>query len=136
MLDQIYSQLKELNECAFATCDQNHPNVRPMTLIFYKSCFYVATGVNEQKAKEIEANLSFAWYVVFDRSCAVRFIRAKGETIIVDDMNEKQDIFDNIPFIREYWPRADHQDFMLIKCNPSEILFNKKEEEISHLIKL
>ncbi len=136
MLTQIYSQLNLLNECAFATSKESQPNVRPMTLIYYKCNFYVATGINEQKAVEIRENKLFAWYVVFDRSLAIRFIRAKGEALIVDDMQEKQDMFDHISFIREYWPQADHQDFLLIKCNPSEILYNKKDEEISHLIKL
>ncbi len=97
-----------------ATCDGDQPCVRPVSLIYFNDKFWVATGTQNAKVKQIQENNNIEFCMLLESGENSGYIRGAGQAVIVEDMETKRLLADNMPFFREYWKEVDDPNYTLL----------------------
>ena len=54
--EEVWSHFKDLQFVYLATTEGDQPRVRPVTLLYIDKKFWITTGTNSAKVKQIKAN--------------------------------------------------------------------------------
>ena len=99
--------------------------MRPVTIIYYNDEFWLATGTNDEKVKQIKSNNNIELcYSLFGNNMQ-GYIRVFGQVIFINDFNTRKTLSDNFDYIKHFWSKPDAPDFTLIKIVPKEIEYLK-----------
>ena len=99
-----------------ATSEENHPHVRPLTLIHQDEAIWFATCRNDHKLMELEHNKACeVCLVVNDPFDPQGSIRLHGEAHIVMDDTIRRQIGPSIPFFPLLWESFTDPDYCLIR---------------------
>ncbi len=96
-----------------ATSMNDQPYIRPVTLIYNKDRFYIATGSADAKTTQIAANPKVEICILFREENYSGYIRARGCMEAVQDTSLRKEIFDSEEYIRHYWNHPDDEGFIL-----------------------
>lgn len=133
---EVWQNLGEQQYIFLATTEGNQPRVRPVTLIHLQDKLFVATGSNDAKVKQIEQNPKTEFCLLLEKSEGKGTIRAQCIAHIVDAKDVKANVFNKIPFLREFWKTPDDPNYTLIKLQPIEFEYMKPGSIQSIKIKL
>lgn len=122
---EVWDNFSEQQHIFLATVEEDQPRVRPVTLIHLQDKFFVATGSNDAKVKQIKRNPKTEFCLLLEKNEQKGTIRAQCLAKIVDDKSVKADVFSKIPFLREFWKTPEDPGYALVKLHPVEFEYMK-----------
>ncbi len=128
---EIHSYFSLTQTTFFATYDGKYPRARPVSMIFSNGNFYIATGTEDNKVKQIKGNDTFEFSYLFTVEKNSGYIRGAGIAEIVIDKNVREEIFVKVPFLKEFWKTSGDEGYTLLKLNVSEIEYMKPGEFVA-----
>jgi len=124
---EVWGHFKKEQIVFLATGEGDKPRVRPVTLIYFNDRFWVTTGANSAKIKQIKGNANIEFCLMFKKGESSGYIRGAGLANIIEDKETKKLLADNIPFFNEYWETPDDPNFALVELVIKEIEYLKPE---------
>jgi uncharacterized pyridoxamine 5'-phosphate oxidase family protein len=128
---EIYNNFKSMNICCFATSANSKPAVRPVTIIFFRDKFWLATGTSDNKMKQISQNKNVEFCLTISGEDSQGYIRVSGIAEKVSDIPTKKLIADNFEYIKHFWTEPDAPGYALLEIVPNEIEYLKLGEMIA-----
>jgi len=119
----ILNKFKETQFVSLATIDGVRPRVRPMTLIYLDSRFWMVTSTASNKVAQIGQNPNVEFTYHFNEDGENRCIRILGKANIVRDENTKADIAKRIGFFSNHWSSPGDPDYTLLEIIPGELQY-------------
>jgi len=115
ILMKIEEHFEKMQAVYFATAENNQPYLRPITLIKRDNTFFIATSVNDAKMKQLRSNKKFEYCFPVKKEQNMGYIRGLGNAEIVTDINIKEEIFNYVPYIKEFWKSSTDENYALVK---------------------
>lgn len=114
---EVWSLFQHMQPIFLATVDEGRPRVRPVTLIHFDKKLWVSTGANDAKIRQIKANPHVEFCLLLQKDEYQGSVRGRGVADIVQDMETKKLLSENISFFKQYW--KDHTDpgFALVQIH-------------------
>ncbi len=134
--DEIFRYFVEQQHISLATVEGNQPRVRPVTLIYLRDDFYVATGSGDAKTSQIQSNPRVEFSLLVEQGESRGTIRAECEASLVKDAEIRTHIFEKIPFMKEFFKTPEDPKYTLIKLEPKAFEYMKPGSIKSQKIKL
>jgi len=130
----ILDLLKPEQIVFLATSKANQPYVRPVTLIYNKNRFFIATGSNDAKAEQISVNplVEICLYFIEDRYSD--YIRARGRLNAVTDETVRKEIYDEEAFIQYYWKESTDSGYRLYIMDWQSVDYMKPGDNLATTI--
>ncbi len=128
MKDEARSHLKKTQWVSVATCEHGQPRVRPMTLIYNNEKFYFATGAEDEKCRQIDANPKGEFCNLFKAEDYYGYLRVAGRFQDITDVSVKKEIADISGFVYEYWKDAADPGYKLYEFIVTEVSYLKPGE--------
>ncbi|KPJ72044.1 hypothetical protein AMJ52_07655 [candidate division TA06 bacterium DG_78] len=122
---EIWSYFQKMQLIFLATCEGEQPRVRPVTLIHFNDKFWISTGTNSAKMKQIRENNNIALCVPLKEGENGGYIRGQGKAIIVQNKDVKKLLADNIPFFKQFWKDPNDPNYTLLEIVMKEIDYLK-----------
>ncbi|MHA2365184.1 MAG: pyridoxamine 5'-phosphate oxidase family protein [Candidatus Hodarchaeales archaeon] len=126
--DEIWQYFQDYPTVHLATVDNDYPRVRPMTLVVYDEKLWMVTHTIKNKVAEIKQNNNMEFSLVFIKDKMMGCIRATGRAIIIDDMDIKKELAQNISFFPNYWRSFEDSNFSLIKLKLDQVYYSPPTE--------
>jgi len=117
ILKNVYSQFDLTQTVYLATADNNQPFVRPVTLIYFKKQFFIATSLSDTKMNQLKNNRKIEYCMPLVDKENMGYIRGLGEAECVNELSVKKEIFENVPYIKQFWDTPDHKEFALLELH-------------------
>ena len=111
---EVWSFFKRTQPVYLATSAYLQSHVRPVTLIFFRDKFWIATGSDDAKISQIKENSNIEFCLPLTNEKNMGYIRAAGVAEIVEDINDKKMIMENISFIKDFWQDATDPGYDLL----------------------
>jgi uncharacterized pyridoxamine 5'-phosphate oxidase family protein len=114
---EVWALFQDMQAVFLATVDQGKPRVRPVMLIHFDRRLWVSTGANDAKIRQMKANNNVEFCLLLKEGENQGTVRGLGVANIVEDMETKKLLSENIPFFKQYW--KDHTDpgFALVQIH-------------------
>ncbi len=122
---EILSSFVEQQTVYLATSDKDQPKVRPVTLIHSKNRLFIATSASDAKVKQIKQNPKTEFCLLLEKGEAKGTLRAECMAEIIKDMKIKSELYDKIPFMKEFWKTPSDPSYALIEFQPSSFEYLK-----------
>jgi general stress protein 26 len=103
-----------------ATIDGLQPRLRPMTLIFYKQNFFLATSLSDAKTKQIRENPFVEMLYMMRTQTNSGYIRLSGYMKMIMDQKLRKEVADHSGFVYDYWDNSEDPSFILFQMIPKE----------------
>ncbi len=124
---EVWSHFEHTQIIFLATAEGNKPRVRPITLIYFNDKFWITTGIDSAKVKQIKENPNIEFCLLFKEGEYNGYIRGGGLANIIEDSKIRKSVADNTPFFKEYWESPDDPNFALLEIIVREIEYLKPE---------
>ena len=130
---KIWTNFDEYRVVYLATSEKNRPQLRPVTLVFVDSRFYILTGTDDAKVKQIKENAMVELCLPLECGENTGYARMSGKAIIIDDMKIKENVAESIDYFTTHWNDASDPDYTLLEIDihgieymePGEMLAQK-----------
>ena len=110
---KIRKLLGKTNSASLATCEENNPRVRPMTLIFKDDRFFFATGRTDAKAGQIAKNPKAEFIHLICEGENTGYLRGSGTLQSITELSLRKEVSDWAPFIYSYFKDPSDPELML-----------------------
>jgi len=117
------SHFQDFQYVVLGTIDGDSPRVRPVTLIYLDSKFWVMTDTNSEKVKHIRRNPRVEFCMVFTENDADCCLRVSGVSNIVTDKEAKAKIANYCDFFHKHWQSVNDPNYTLLEIHPTDIIF-------------
>jgi len=125
---EVWNLLKP-SQCVYlATAEGDQPRVRPVTLLDIDRKFWIATGRQSAKARQMLRNPNVEFCLPLTETCGTGYLRIAGVATAEEDPETRRRIGDQISFLREYWSGPDDPNVILIRITRVEIEYLKPGE--------
>jgi len=124
---EIRMHLKGFQHIFLATEEKDQPRVRPVTLVNFDERFWVLTGTNNAKVKQIRKNPRIEFCLLLEEGGHRGYIRAVGFAKIIKDRETKAKVAQNCDFFNEHWKSPDDPSYTLLELKPNEIEYLRPE---------
>jgi len=129
---EVWNRL-ETTQCIYlATAEGVQPRVRPVTLLDIDEKFWIATGTDSAKAKQMQSNPNVEFCLPLTDEGGVGYIRVAGEADAVTDPETRASIGNQVPFLKEFWTGVDDPTFCLFRITRVEVEYLPPGEFESH----
>ncbi len=118
------------NNVFLSTTEGDQPRVRPVTLIENKGQFYILTGSNDAKIKQIAENAKVEVIKLVRYQNNVGYVRFSALAKIVQDPKIKEQLAKATSFFQKYWKTPKDPTFALIHLLPQKIEYLKPGQMI------
>jgi len=118
MNKELTAHLKKLQVVHFASSEYGQARVRPVTLIYYDNRFYIATGSDDAKIKQVKHNNQVEMCLTIKDDKSTGYIRFSGICTVIDDLQTKAYVMKQAEFIKQFWATADAPGFALLEITP------------------
>jgi len=125
---EAWSHFEDYQYVMLATTEGSQPRVRPVTLINFDKTFWIGTGTNSAKVKQIRNNSNIEFCLQFERDSGNGYVRVVGIANIVTDKKTKARLANHIDFFNNYWEGVDDPTYTLIQITPVEIEYRRSSE--------
>jgi uncharacterized pyridoxamine 5'-phosphate oxidase family protein len=122
---EIWCNFSEMQHIFLATVDGNQPKVRPVTLIRLKDRFFVATGSNDAKVRQLKQNPKAEFCLLLEKGESKGTLRAECSAKIVMDKGVKADVYNKVAFLKEFWKSPEDPGYTLVELQPSAFEYMK-----------
>ena len=125
---EVWNLLKP-SQCVYlATAEGDQPRVRPVTLLDIDRKFWIATGRQSAKARQMLRNPNVEFCLPLTETSGTGYLRIAGVATAEEDPETRRRIGDQISFLREYWSGPDDPNVTLIRITRVEIEYLKPGE--------
>ncbi|GAB1467670.1 hypothetical protein MASR2M64_03490 [Candidatus Cloacimonadota bacterium] len=121
MKNKILAKLKKLQTVDLATCEEDQPRLRPVTLIVKDGRFFFATGSKDSKTKQLENNCKAEFCLLIPAKECTGYLRGAGKMKKVENPDTRKEVADWAEFIYEYWKEANDPDYCLFELELQQI---------------
>jgi len=132
--EEVLEQFKESQVVYLATSKDSQPGLRPVTLLYLKNEFWVATGTSSAKVLEIHENPQIEFCLPLKNEKGEGYVRASGQGTIITDESVKKYFAENCSFFSNYWEGPQDPNFTLIQLKINEFEYLKPGEFQAHKI--
>lgn len=122
---EVWGYFQKMQPVFLATCDMGQPRVRPVTLIHFNNKFWIGTGTDDAKIKQIKGNnkVEFCLFITQEKNSG--YIRGISTANIVVDSEIKKQLSEQMPFFKEFWKNPDDPNYTLLEIVIKEIEYLK-----------
>lgn len=117
----LRNYLKDKMMADLATVEGLQPRVRPITLMYYKDSFWIATGKSDAKSRQIEQNPLVEAVYILKGEQNTGYIRISGGLQEICDLETRKDIADWSGFIYDYFDSPSNTDLAIYQLVPTSI---------------
>lgn len=135
-LEEVWSRFKDFQHVFLATTEDDQPRVRPVTLIYFDKRFWITTGTNNAKVKQILRNPKVELCLLLKEGDRDFYVRVAGLAKIVEDEETKAKIARHCDFFSEHWESVDDPNYTLLEIHPDEIEYLRPNEMTARKIRL
>lgn len=125
---EAWSHFEGYQHVMLATAVGSQPRVRPVTLINFDKTFWVGTGTNSAKVKQIRHNADIEFCLQFEQDSQNGYVRVAGVANIVTDKKTKARLAAHIDSFNDHWEGVDDPTYTLIQIIPVEIEYRRSSE--------
>lgn len=129
--EEIFGKFQQTQKIYLATCLSNIPQVRPVTLIYLNEQFYMATGRDDAKVNQIadNNNIQFCYSIMDEKNEG--YIRITAKALLMENLDTKKLIMDEIAFIKHFWCDPSDSTFILYRFKPNALEYMKIGEMLA-----
>jgi uncharacterized pyridoxamine 5'-phosphate oxidase family protein len=121
VINDIESYFKQQSLISLATVEGDQPRVRIVSLIRIDREFYVITGARggaeTAKVRQIKENPKIEFVMQVEKDGKIGNIRATAMATILVDPSLKSRLFEEIDWVKSYFPNPEHPDYVLLGIN-------------------
>ena len=125
---EIWENFQKMQEIQIATIDNDKPRLRPITLIFHNEKFWILTGTDSAKTKQIQENPNIEFCHLLKKDPDTGYIRANGIAKIIQDRDTKEELANQVDYFKSYWKGVDDPNYTLLEIEITEIEYMKPGE--------
>ena len=129
--EEVWAHFKDRQFIFLATSEEDQPRVRPVTLFYLDGRFWVLTGTENAKTKQISKNSKIEFCLLLQKGENRGYIRAAGSAKIIQDRKTKGKIAEQCDFFSEFWKSPDDPNYALIELHPTEIEYLRPNEIVA-----
>ncbi len=122
--------LRKMSVVHLATCKDNIPQVRPVTLIPLHGKFWITTDTNSTKAAHIRENknVEFCLFMGMDEKMQHKgYLRGASVAHIISDPEIRKHVAENTPFSKTFWQTPEDPGFTLLQIEIKNIEYMKPQ---------
>ena len=119
--EEVWGPFKDYQFIFLATSEEDQPRVRPVTLVYLDGKFWILTGTENAKTKQISKNPKIEFCLLLQKKDKQGYVRAAGLAKIIQDRKTKGKIAEQCDFFSEFWKSFDDPNYTLIELHPTEI---------------
>lgn len=133
---EIWGHFKDYQHVFLATDEGGQPRVRPVTLVNFDQRFWVLTGANNAKVRQIRKNPKTEFCLLFEEGGHHGYIRAAGFAKNITDRETKVKVAKHCDFFSEHWKSPDDPNYTLLELKLNEIEYLRPNEIVARKFKL
>jgi len=134
--EEVWTHLKDFQYVFLATVEGDQPRVRPVTLIYSDKKFWITTGTENAKVKQIQKNPKTEFCLYLQEKDKEYYVRVAGNAQIIKDRGTKTKIAACCDFFSRYWESIDDPNYTLIEIRPVEIEYLRPGEFLARKFKI
>ena len=117
--EEVIDLIKDAGFGVLATVNNNQPKARPMMpYLTEEGNLLLALLSHSRTIPQIQNNpLVEICYV--DRK--MQFCRIKGKAMLCEDLSKKEDVWNNVPMLRQYFSGPQDQNFKLVEISTDKV---------------
>ena len=115
---EIWSHFGELQNVFLATVEADQPRLRPVSLIRLGDRLFFATGVGDAKVGQIKRNPKIEFCLLLEKGESKGTVRAECLANLVADKGVKSEVYNKVPFMKEFWSSPEDKRYALIELLP------------------
>jgi len=132
--DDVIDLIKDAGYGTVATLDGNQPKVRPMMpYLTEEGNLLIATFAKKRIVSQIQKNPKVEVCYI---SRQMNFARVSGMASICNDKEKKQQVWDNVPMLRQFFSSIEEPDFVLLEINTTIVEAMTPQQETPDIISL
>jgi len=132
--DDVIDLIKDAGYGTVATLDGNQPKVRPMMpYLTEEGNLLIATFAKKRIVSQIQKNPKIEVCYI---SRQMNFARVSGMASICNDKEKKQQVWDNVPMLRQFFSSIEEPDFVLLEINTTIVEAMTPQQETPDIISL
>ncbi len=112
---RLARMLKGVRVVDLATCDDEGPHVRPVTMVEAGGVHYVLTGTSDAKVRQLRHDTRYEAHLPWKRGKDTGYIRFRGRVMLIEDRAEKRAAADAAGFLEHYWEGFDDPNLTVIR---------------------
>lgn len=112
---RVERRLRGARVVDLATCDDEGPHVRPVTLVEAGRAHYVLTGTSDAKVRQLRYDPRYEAHLAWRRGEDIGYIRFRGRAEAVEDRDEKRAAADASGFVESYWDGLDDPELTVLR---------------------
>jgi len=133
---EIWRHFEDYQHVFLATEENGQPKVRPVTLVNFDQRFWVLTGTNNAKVRQIQKNPKVEFCLLLEEGGHRGYIRAAGFAKIIGNRKTKVKIAKHCEFFSEHWKSPDDPDYTLLELKLNEIEYMRPNEVTARRFKI
>jgi uncharacterized pyridoxamine 5'-phosphate oxidase family protein len=135
-LTDIWKYFEDFPMAHFATIEGDQPRVRMMALIAHKDTLWLTTKNEWDKIHQIRKNRKVELTVPAYADKGVGCIRITGFAEEITESKTREDVAAAVPWFSQYWSGPDDENFILLRLDPSRILFDHPTDKLKYTVQL
>jgi uncharacterized pyridoxamine 5'-phosphate oxidase family protein len=112
---EVWSHFGELQNVFLATAEGDQPRLRPVTLMRLGNRLFFATGSGDAKVEQIKRNPKVEFCLLLEKVESKGTVRTECMAKIVTDMTVKSELYNKVPFMKEFWSSPEDKRYTLIE---------------------
>ncbi len=133
---EIFSHFKEMQTVFFATCDNEHPYVRPVLLLYVNDKFWVATGTEGAKTPQLKINPNMEFCYFIGKGAEHGYIRGAGKVEFIQDLHIRKQFIEKFAYIKHYWQEPEDPGYTLLELKIKSMEYLRPSEDTATTIQL
>lgn len=121
MRKKIWENFTGFQTISFATAEGDRPRVRPLTMGYLDSRFWILTGTNDAKIEQIKGNPKIEFSLPLRKGENEGYVRGAGKAKIIEEKEIKDSIALRCEFFSNHWKGLDDPNYTLLEIKMDEI---------------
>jgi len=134
--EEVWKHFKDFENIYLTTCEGAQPRVRPVTLVHLDERFWVLTGTDNAKVRQIRKNPKVEFCLPIQKKDRRGYVRAAGLAKITQDRALKSKVAKYCDFFRKYWNGLNDPNYTLLEILIHEIEYVRPEGITTQKFKL
>jgi general stress protein 26 len=133
-LKDVMRQFCDLNYVVLATVEGKSPKLRPITLVKHSDSFYFATGVDANKAKQLDSNPLVEILLQWKEDPNNGYVRLDGKAVKETSIDTVTELYDKFDYFSKLWKSPDDPTLIVYKVKARQYDYMKPGEFTSIII--
>jgi len=135
MRKKIWESFKGFQTISLATAEGDRPRVRPITMGYLDSRFWILTGTADAKIEQIRDNPKIEFSLPLKRGEHEGYVRGAGTANIIESKELKDSIARRCDYFSMYWKGLDDPNYTLLEIVMEEIEYMAPDGETVYALK-